>query len=826
MIGKRAANTTKVEKMALKLDTGSPTRLSRTSMSNQWPPLPLPDLSVGARHTSMDILGRYSFWEVKKNSPAHQIWRTASEQIINLLEDHFDLLDAQDADMVMEIFMIARKEAAPSPTILFRCQSKDARQKAMELVNAKSIMGPYPGVQMAACSMLPKSLVAEDFLGLPTLPPGVYSPDALRHCGVSINISGEQNGNVRKATLGGVVCIDGLFYGLTTAHACFGAPGVASDLETELDFALYGLNGIDDIADEDHGGAEITSKDSPQSGVFLLPSSEQNGRPYAKAGLSCSEMSPRLGSVFISAPERGLNWALVAIENPDLTAEKISLNNRRFMVNSIYRRNHSLHTSAIYPRRLASEPADVEVLICTGNKDDPLEGRLSAIPSFQKIPGKNAFQELWVVKCIGGSFLADGDSGSWVVGCESGELYGIITLGYPGTETAYVTPAVEIFEDIDNYFGQQVDFSTPELWVSRDKAAAKSASQKPGLALMTSAWPQEIRPKLPPRPEEPPAPKLPPRNPIREERAQPKSPQSTNSIQTTPVEKMRAPVGFTERTETLEPRTPIQTTPRQIDLSFEHINEQLLTTSPLWISKPSASPASESPPGSTSSPQAASHASHRASTTSHTPRDSSMDSNPPCGTLYIRMRPSAPPEADLRAIFSTMPGYKGLRMKLNSPDCFVQFNSTAAACYALHRLGDYRFHEAGFARNVPRSGRTILTIEEEECALPEVYIPEPELTLPSPLLLEERSDTTTRRGRFAQLLTPRPSVSHARRQSIGSWPAASLQVGTEVMPSVSVVDEKREKAEKKARKARERKLEREREREMMVTTDHYVRWGP
>lgn len=75
-----------------------------------------------------------------------------------------------------------------------------------------------------------------------------------------------------------------------------------------------------------------------------------------------------------------------------------------FMVNSIYRRNQSLNTIALNPKHLASEPADVEVLICTGNEDDPLEGRLSASPSFQKIPGKNRFQELWVVKCINGKF--------------------------------------------------------------------------------------------------------------------------------------------------------------------------------------------------------------------------------------------------------------------------------------------------------------------------------------------------------------------------------------------------------------------------------------
>lgn len=41
------------------------------------------------------------------------------------------------------------------------------------------------------------------------------------------------------------------------------------------------------------------------------------------------EISPELGNIFVTAPKKSLDWALVEIENSDLMLETISLNNRR-----------------------------------------------------------------------------------------------------------------------------------------------------------------------------------------------------------------------------------------------------------------------------------------------------------------------------------------------------------------------------------------------------------------------------------------------------------------------------------------------------------------
>lgn len=201
-------------------------------------------------------------------------------------------------------------------------------------------------------------------------------------------------------------------------------------------------------------------------------------------------------------------------------------------------------------------------------------------------------------------------------------------------------------------------------------------------------------------------------------------------------------------------------------------------------------------------------------------------------------------------------------MKLTEPECFVLFEDVSTASQALNKLDDHRLHAqdrwgimVGFARSIPRSGQTILSIEEEESSLPEVYVPEPsslpevyhppgESSLPEvyhpELLLRERqlsmdmdmempTSATSRRGRFAQLLAPRRSSSKGRRRSIGSLNFSDAGSMNETIAPLFVVDVKREKQkekqEKKERKAKGKVEVKEREIKLM-TTDHNVRWGP
>ncbi|EEB07468.1 RNA-binding protein Scw1 [Schizosaccharomyces japonicus yFS275] len=64
------------------------------------------------------------------------------------------------------------------------------------------------------------------------------------------------------------------------------------------------------------------------------------------------------------------------------------------------------------------------------------------------------------------------------------------------------------------------------------------------------------------------------------------------------------------------------------------------------------------------------------------------DQNPPCNTIYVGNLPPSTSEDELKALFSTQPGYKRLcfRTKGNGPMCFVEFESIAYATEALKAL--------------------------------------------------------------------------------------------------------------------------------------------
>jgi len=51
---------------------------------------------------------------------------------------------------------------------------------------------------------------------------------------------------------------------------------------------------------------------------------------------------------------------------------------------------------------------------------------------------------------------AYGDCGSWVINRVTGDLHGIIVLGYPGTNTGYIIPAIQIFKDIQQTTGLDI----------------------------------------------------------------------------------------------------------------------------------------------------------------------------------------------------------------------------------------------------------------------------------------------------------------------------------------------------------------------------------
>ncbi|KAH7371817.1 hypothetical protein BKA64DRAFT_715305 [Cadophora sp. MPI-SDFR-AT-0126] len=438
-----------------------------------------PELSVGSPCASLDILGRYKCWVVKDRSPAHVVWKAVSKPIISLLDDQFEHLDAGDSDLIFEMFMVGRKPTSTVPTIIFSCESKSCRQKAMALVQKKSILAAHPGVHMAECSRLPKLLTQEEDPESLFLPAGVYLDGPLRTCGTPVLISFGPKRLPRKATIGGIVCIDETLYGVTAGHA-FTPPKktVSSDMD-DIEFSFFGGDDPFDSSEDEDESVEMTSQASMSSGSSQSPSTndfEFGGRRRKSITSSLSSGSTqkstatrrsmmhedpaiegapeRYGTLFtFSDADESLDWALVKIENPILL---------RFpRTNEYMANNMKLGNKIIHPNSIASGSSDADVVVCTGSRG-VVEGRLSGVAAYKRAAGQKEFQQLSTVTLSVGTFN-DGDCGSWVCDLRTGAVYGHVVSGYSGTGSAYIVPSDHIFKDMVRTLEKSVRLLTRTL---------------------------------------------------------------------------------------------------------------------------------------------------------------------------------------------------------------------------------------------------------------------------------------------------------------------------------------------------------------------------
>jgi hypothetical protein len=236
----------------------APSAVAKGTSQLSWRAMPQsrwqqPEFSIGLPHTPLDFLGMYKCWSVKDKSPAHLAWKTISKALVGLLGDRFEHLGAGDSELMIEMFMIGRKPTSSNPTILFSCQSKLCRQKAMEMTQKKGILVNHPGILMAECARLPRLLALEDESELPSLLPGVYLNGPLRSYGTPVIIYSEHHTAPRKATIGGIVSIEDELYGVTTAHAFFGINDGDTNRGQDLEFAFYGGDEPYASSDDDEG---------------------------------------------------------------------------------------------------------------------------------------------------------------------------------------------------------------------------------------------------------------------------------------------------------------------------------------------------------------------------------------------------------------------------------------------------------------------------------------------------------------------------------------------------------------------------------------------
>jgi hypothetical protein len=128
-------------------------------------------------------------------------------------------------------------------------------------------------------------------------------------------------------------------------------------------------------------------------------------------------------------------------------------------------------------------------------------------------PGTKGIQDVWTVRFDGP--LAKGDCGSLVIDANNGQIYGHIIAGSPQSGVAYIIPAFQVYERIQQHFNTDLEFRSFQprprnLYVSfpgshswksfkESISSAKSIIDK----FVPLSWPN---PPTPPNPPYPPYP--------------------------------------------------------------------------------------------------------------------------------------------------------------------------------------------------------------------------------------------------------------------------------------------------------------------------------
>lgn len=215
--------------------------------------------------------------------PARELFNQISDGIKGILEDHNDDLEevqSVSSPIGWTMYMIGYRfvsSAFARPTLLLECIDSGVRKKARKIIRESRLwrdtVAQYPRIKLADCSRGPQ-LVGDDLAESSsthqdgnTVYVG-YGIDNL--CGAPILWdSGRDALSSRKATLGGIILVDGVPRGLSVAHA-FNEAQEISHAEMDPDDLTYD----DDLSIDDDSDLEFWAAGSKISNgkLYQTPS--------------------------------------------------------------------------------------------------------------------------------------------------------------------------------------------------------------------------------------------------------------------------------------------------------------------------------------------------------------------------------------------------------------------------------------------------------------------------------------------------------------------------------------------------------------------------
>ena len=452
-------------------------------------PWPNPEASIRRWLCSM---GMNKCWQAI--GPAGQLSRgDLFKNIKALLECRHEYLNEGEVipcALIFEIYMIGKSQKYARPHVMFSCQRKPPRQRAVKLVRESDILRDWPAIRLGDCSISPH-LSCPPVQLYDELQPGVLSNSYLtafshpevvplmddfnmmdwppswmvkrsrspslsgrsvqyeeaqqnttmnesrsremvfttgtirRFNGIPALIFNEVNDHdisYRKATIGGLLCINSDIYGLTVAHV-FSSPqhGAILPEPSEMEFCLEddAIQSEGEHVEQDF--VEATSRGEIVHTRFVLANTKAGSLSSDATDdedFECSEglfdlgntdttrlesqpshhlkdkgnirLLGKLAAMSSRTKSRNLDWALIKLDQET----KMSVT-QSWSKESVSIEDRLLPLDNVAPRPIAN------TVVIISPQHGVLNGELLETVAFVQLPGGIAFQEMWTVRVNG-----------------------------------------------------------------------------------------------------------------------------------------------------------------------------------------------------------------------------------------------------------------------------------------------------------------------------------------------------------------------------------------------------------------------------------------
>jgi hypothetical protein len=439
-------------------------------------------ISFGSLIKSSTI--RKSYWEA-----VGQMRILFIEKLAPAIRDYLEqCLEPSLDELHWSMYMYGYNAETASPYLIFSSTNENIRKKAKELVKESGILKNAPAVKLRDTRYIPGLNAPVELLGdhvrVQNSDAAQNSADsAFFYCmpsennrGVSLFVTGLPNeGGMRRATAGGIICVGSRFFYLTVSHVSEQNERRVPEQGGNRQILSEIGDQEDDSEEEEEGGvADLHLNDSISADGRVISRSSSYASEYSTGSesltVSSHEILPiarlhneislfQVGRSLQSSTARFIHSRCIALGPADrigsrmLDYQLIEIHNELLIRPNIWSapRIPLSNTNVDKVSQIGNEDCDVAVLTVSRGV---LRGILCATPRYMSLPNATTMRKTFSLKLNGR--IQPGDCGAWVVDTTSGHLYGHIFGGISGTGTVYMLSAAEIFDDIQAKSAQPV----------------------------------------------------------------------------------------------------------------------------------------------------------------------------------------------------------------------------------------------------------------------------------------------------------------------------------------------------------------------------------